>query len=285
MAKHGRKKLRRFELIELWVSRLIIWFVVLLVLFPIISIITSSFQKGDAFTTATGLLPDPRFFTFDNYKTLFKEGRFPIWIRNTFLIGAAVGILQVALTVTASYAFSRLKFWGRRNGIRTLLLLQMMPAFVSLAAIQFVLFKLGMANLFGFLLVTTGASAWSIWLLKGYIDSIPRDLDEAAKVDGCNDWEVFVKIILPLSVPMIAILFLFAFMGIFNEFIMSSAILKDPNDWLLAQGLKSFSANAYSTNWGKLSAAVVLTCVPLASIWVFAQKYVQSGLTRGAVKG
>lgn len=284
MARRARRKLRRFEVTQLWVSRGIIWVAIALVLFPILSIVVASFQKGDYFT-AHQLLPDPRFFTLDNYRVLFREGRFPIWLRNTLLVGTAVGILQIAVTLTASYAFSRLRFWGRRNGIRTLMILQMMPSMVSLAAIQFVLFKLNLANLWGFLLTSLGASAWSIWLLKGYIDSIPRDLDEAAKVDGCDEWQVFVRVILPLSIPMLAVLFLFSFIGIFGEFIMSSALLKDQNDWLLAQGLRSFSATAYSTSWGKLSAAVVLTAFPLGLVWMMAQKLVQSGMTRGAVKG
>lgn len=280
-----RKKLPPYERARLWISRVIIWAIILAVLFPLLSVVASSFQKGDAFAVKR-LLPDPKFFTLDNYRELFSgTSRFPIWLRNTLLMGTSVGVLQVAVTLTASYAFSRLRFWGRRNGIRTLMILQMMPSMVSLAAVQFVLFKLGLANLWGFLLSSMGASAWSIWLLKGYIDGIPRDLDEAAKVDGCSDWQVFRLIVLPLSVPMLAVLFLFSFMGVFSEYVMSSALLKNPDHWLMAQGLKSFSANAYSTAWGKLSAAVVVTAFPLAGVWMLAQNLVQSGLTRGAVKG
>jgi arabinogalactan oligomer/maltooligosaccharide transport system permease protein len=148
-----------------------------------------------------------------------------------------------------------------------------------------VVYKLHAANLFGYFVVTAGAGAWSIWLMKGYIDGIPKDLDEAAKVDGCTDWEVFTKIILPLSYPMMAVLFLFSFIGTFSEFVMASALLKRQDQYLLLQGLRTFTANAFSTNWGQLSAAVVLAAFPLAALWMFGQRYVQSGLTRGAVKG
>lgn len=285
--KHSRghrRKLRRFELIELWVSRLIVWVIILLVFFPILSVVTASLQRGDAFYSDS-LLPDPRLFTWDNYRALLKEARFVIWVKNTLFLAITVGVLQVAITVTSSYAFSRLQFWGRRNGIRTLMILQMMPSFVSLAAIQYVLFKLNMANLFGMLLALTGASAWNIWLIKGYMDGLPRELDEAAKVDGCSDWQVFSKIILPLSRPMLAVMFLFSFMGVFGEFIMASAILRQSNDWLLSQGLRSFATSSFSTSWGKFSAAVVLSSIPLATIWMFAQRYIESGLTRGAIKG
>lgn len=280
-----RRRLRRFELVELWVSRMIIWVIIVAVLFPAWSIVVASLQKGGIFTNS--LVPDPNLFTLDNYKWLLTspQSRYPIWIRNTVLMGAAVGFIQVSVTVTSSYAFSRLRFWGRKNGIRFLLLMQMMPSFVSLTAIQYVLFKLDMANLFGFMLVMTGASAWNIWLIKGFMDGLPRDMDEAAKVDGCTDWQVFYKIILPLSRPMLAVMFLFTFMGIFGEFIMSSVLLRAPGDYLLSQGLRTFSTNAFSTNWGRLAAAVVLTSAPIGIVWGFMQKYVESGLTRGAVKG
>lgn len=281
-----RSKLRRFELVELWIARVIIWVFILIMLFPIWSILVASLQKGGVFT-GNALLPDPKLFTWDNYKWLLTnpQSRYLVWLRNTVLIGVTVGMLQVAVTVTSSFAFSRLRFWGRTNGIRFLMLLQMMPSFVSLAAIQYVLYKLDLANLFGFFLVQAGASAWNIWLIKGYMDGLPRDMDEAAKVDGATDWQIFWKIILPLSRPMLAVMFLFTFIGIFSEFVMSSALLRDPNDYLLAQGLRTFQTNAYSTQWGRLTAAVMLTSVPIAVIWGFAQRYVEAGLTRGAIKG
>lgn len=276
-------KLRRFEVIEVWITRLIIWALIIVTFFPILSIITASLQTGDVFY-AGSLLPDPSRFTLNNYKLLLTTTKFPIWIRNTILMGATVGILQVGITVLSSFAFSRLRFPGRTNGIRALLLLQMMPNYVSIAAIQYVLFKLNMGNLWGLLLVLTGASAYNIWLIKGYMDGLPKELDEAARVDGCTDWQVFYKVILPLARPMLAVMFLMTFVGIFNEYIMSRALLKSPNDMLLAQGLQTFSTQ-FSTKWGQFAAATVLSCVPLAIIWGFSQKYVESGLTRGAVKG
>lgn len=279
-----RKKLRRFELIQVWITRAVIWFILLLTFYPILSIVTASFQKGSAFY-AESLFPRPELFTLENYASLLREGNFLKWIRNTVFIGVSAGVLQVTVTVTSAYAFSRLRFWGRSNGIRVLLLLQMMPSFVSVAAIQFALFKLNMANLLGYLLIQTGASAWNIWLIKGYMDGLPRDMDEAAKVDGCTDWQVFRKIILPLSRPMLAVMFLFTFMGVFGEFIMASVILREPEQYLITQGLRTFSTNAFSTAWTKFSAAVVMTCVPISAIWMYAQRYIESGLTRGAVKG
>ncbi|HWI66004.1 MAG TPA: ABC transporter permease subunit [Symbiobacteriaceae bacterium] len=276
-------KLRKFEVVELWITRLIIWFIIVIVFFPIMSIVTASLQTGDVFYSDS-LLPDISRFTIENYRLLLTNTKYLIWIKNTVLVGIGVGLLQVAVTVTSSYAFSRLKFPGRKNGIRALMLLQMMPSYVSIAAIQYVLFKLDLANLFGLFLVFLGASAYNIWLIKGYMDGLPRELDEAAKVDGCTEWQVFYKIILPLARPMLAVMFLLTFVGIFNEFIMAAALLKRPDDMLLAQGLKTF-ATQYSTKWGQFAAATVLSCVPLAIIWGFSQKYIEAGLTKGAVKG
>jgi arabinogalactan oligomer/maltooligosaccharide transport system permease protein len=283
-ASESGRKLRRFEVIELWITRIIIWCVILVVFMPIVSIVTASLQSGDAFYSES-LLPDPSRFTLDNYRALLTQTKFLTWVKNTLVVAVSVGALQVLITALASYAFSRLHFAWRKNGIRALLLLQMMPSYVSIAAVQYVLFKLDLANLFGLLLVSLGASAYNIWLIKGYMDGLPRELDEAAKVDGCTDWQVFYKVILPLSRPMLAVMFLLTFVGIFNEYIMASALLKRPDDMLLAQGLKTFTQNSFSTNWGKFSAAVVLSCVPLGIIWGFSQKYIESGLTKGAVKG
>lgn len=283
MIRH-RKKLRRFETVSVWTTRVVVWVLLLLTFYPVASILTASLQKGSAFS-ATSLLPRADMFTLDNYAHVLFKTRYLLWIRNTVLVGIVVGILQVSVTVTSSYAFSRLRFWGRTNGIRVLLLLQMMPSFVAVAAIQYSLAKLNLLNIFGFILVQLGASAWNIWLIKGYMDGLPREMDEAAKVDGCTDWQVFWKIILPLSRPMMAVMFLFTFIGVFGEFIMASVVLRDPNEYLITQGLRTFSTNAFSTAWPQFSAAVVMTCIPIAAIWMFSQRYIESGLTRGAVKG
>lgn len=278
------RRMRRFEVVQLWFDRLFVWVTILLVFIPILSIVTASLQTGDVFFSES-LLPNPSRFTFANYVYLFEKTAFPTWMKNTVVMGIAVGAIQVFITAVGAFAFSRLSFWGRKNGIRALMILQMMPSFVSLAAIQFVLFKFSMGNLLGLLLVFTGASAYNIWLVKGYMDGLPRDLDEAARVDGATDWQVFVRVIMPLARPMLAVMFLFTFMGIYSEFIMSSAILKNPNDLMLAQGLRLFIQDKFSTNWGRFAAGVVVSSVPLGIIWAFAQKYVEAGLTRGAIKG
>jgi arabinogalactan oligomer/maltooligosaccharide transport system permease protein len=159
-----RPKLRRFEVVQLWFDRLVDWIMIALIFIPILSIVTASVQTGDVFFSER-ILPDPSRLTFINYAQLFTKTRFLTWVKNTVIMDTAVGVCQVAITALAAFAFSRLRFWGRKGGIQTLLLLQMMPNFVSLAAIQFALFKLDLANLVGLLLVFTGASAYNIWLV------------------------------------------------------------------------------------------------------------------------
>jgi arabinogalactan oligomer / maltooligosaccharide transport system permease protein len=284
MAKREKRRLRRFEIAQLWFDRLMVWLMIVIVLVPVLSIVTASLQSGDAFFSDS-ILPDPKRFTWSNYSYLFAKTKFPVWMKNTILMGIMVGVVQVAITALSSYAFSRLRFWGRKGGIQALLILQMMPNFVAIAGFQFALFKLNIANFMGLFMVFTGASVYNIWLVKGYMDGLPKELDEAARVDGATDWLVFVKVILPLARPMLAVMFLFAFIGIYSEFAMSNAILKSPNDMMIAQGLRGFVNNNFSTQWGRFSAAVIVSSVPLAVIWGFAQKYVEAGLTRGAIKG
>jgi arabinogalactan oligomer/maltooligosaccharide transport system permease protein len=285
-AVRGRR-MRPGERTGLWVTRVVVWFVVLLVYFPIWSILVASLLAGGAFST-THFFPDKP--TLDNYAEVLTcpgaQRCFPLWLKNTVLIGIIVGIVQVLTIATSAFAFSRLRFWGRRYGIAALWVIQTMPTFMALPAIFGILVLLGLDNNFwGLVLINLGTSVFFVWLMKGYLDGIPRELDEAAAVDGATTWQTFWRIIIPLSRPMLAVLFLFNFMAPFGEYIVTSLVNKDPDLYTIPIGLKLFVQNAFATRWGVFSAAVLLTAVPLAIIWGVGQRYVQSGLTRGAVKG
>jgi arabinogalactan oligomer/maltooligosaccharide transport system permease protein len=135
------------------------------------------------------------------------------------------------------------------------------------------------------IILLAGGSAYNIWLLKGFIDSLPRELDEAAMVDGASHWQVFKKIIIPLSTPMLAVIFLFSFIGVYSEFIMTSALMKDGGNQTIATGLRSFINNQFSAHWTQFSAAAVMASIPVAVIFMILQKFIAKGLTSGAVKG
>ena len=278
-----KKKLRPAELRDLWLSRVVIWIFILITLFPIFSIVSASLNKGDTFFSTTLL---PQQFTLDNYRKVLTETDFPIWVKNSLILCSSVAVLQLVITVTGAYAFSRMKFKGRKNGLMSLLILQMFPSSMALPAIIGVCYRMNLLDQFWALIVLlAGGSAYNIWLLKGFIDSLPRELDEAAMVDGASHWQVFKKIILPLSKPMLAVIFLFSFIGVYSEFIMTSALMKNGENQTLATGLRSFINNQFSAHWTQFSAAAIMASIPVAVIFMILQKFIAKGLTAGAVKG
>ncbi|SNX54819.1 arabinogalactan oligomer / maltooligosaccharide transport system permease protein [Thermoanaerobacterium sp. RBIITD] len=276
-------KMRPNERVTLWVSRIIIWAFIIIILFPVAWVVGASLGKGDAFFSGTIF---PKQLSFQNYIDLFSKTQLLAWIKNSLILCFGVAIIQSILTSTSSYAFSRMKFVGRKNGLMILLLLQMFPTFMALPAIYGILAKLNLLdNLYVFILVLAGGSAFNIWLLKGYIDGLPKELDEAALVDGASYWQIFVKIILPLTTPMLVVIFLFSFIGTYSEFILSSAVLKSPESYTVALGLQRFINNQFSAHWTLFAAASVVASLPLVILFMALQRYLQQGLAAGAVKG
>ena len=277
------KKMRPAEKRALWISRIFIWLMILVVLFPIFSIVTASMAKGEAFTQ-TSLLP--KAWTLENYKKVLTETNFLIWLKNSIIVCTATAIIQLLLTVPMAFAFSRMKFWGRKKGLMMLLLLQMFPTAMALPAILSLAYKWnGMDHLITLIIIGTGASAYNIWLLKGAIDSIPKELTEAAYVDGATTWQTFLTIILPLLRNMLLVIFLFSFIGSYSEFVFASALLKEPESLTLAVGMQQFITNNFSANWTQYSAAAIMASIPIVIFASATQKYMAEGLTAGSVKG
>jgi arabinogalactan oligomer/maltooligosaccharide transport system permease protein len=275
--------MRAYDRFNLWVSRVIIWFLIVIMMLPLYWVITASLQTGEAFFSEK-LVPTE--ITFENYAKVLNETDFPTWLKNSLLLSFGVASLQVIVTAISAYAFSRMRFYGRKYGLMTLLILQMFPNFMAMSAIFGMLAKLDlMDNLWALMLVMAGGSAFNIWLMKGYLDALPRDIDEAATVDGANHWQIFWRIILPLSLPMLAVIFLFSFIGVYAEYILSSLLLKSPENLTLAVGLQQFIKNQFAANWTAFAAAAVLACVPIVVIFMLLQRYIASGLVAGSVKG
>ncbi len=283
LAIKSKRTMAPGELTFAWISRVVIWLVILLMIIPIWFVIEASFNPSNSYFTVTVFPPHASFY---NYVQLFTTTQFGVWVRNSLIVGLTVGIGQVLLTATSAFAFSRLRFWGRKYGLMTLLILQMFPNFLAIAAIYTGLSKLGMMdNLGSYILVMLGGSAFNIWLLKGYFDSVPRDLDEAAIIDGANSWQRFVQILLPLAVPMLVVIFLFTLMGAFSEYILAGTILQSPQNYTLGVGLYGLISGQFAKNWGEFAAAALLSALPLAVIFGLLQRYVASGLVAGSVKG
>lgn len=279
----NKKRLTKSEKRVALLSRIVIWIMIAIVMFPIIAVVSASMEDGQAFTQSS-LLPET--WTLKNYKAVLTETDFLIWVKNTVIISLTVALIQLFLTIPSAFAFSRLKFWGRKNGLMMLLLLQMFPAAMALPAILGIAYKLNaMDNIWALVIIQCGGSAYNIWLMKGFIDGIPKELTEAAYMDGATTFQTFIQVILPLTKNMLIVIFLFSFIGSYSEFVFASALLKDPTTQTIATGLKGFITGQFSANWTQYSAAAIMACVPIVFLFTISQKYIADGLVSGSVKG
>lgn len=277
-----KKKLRPDEIRTAWVGRVFLWFMILITLFPIVAVVSASMAKGNAFTQTTFF---PAEWTLDNYIKVIEKTQFLLWVRNSLFISTIVAIVQLLLSVPAAFAFSKLRFWGRKNGLMSLLILQMFPTTMALPAIMGIVFTYNLTNKpWVLILILAGGSAYNIWLLKGAVDGIPDELVEAAYIDGASKFKVFLSIILPLLRNMLIVIFLFAFIGAYSEFMFTSAILKNANVQTITTGLQKFITNNFSANWTQYSASAVMAALPIVVIFMIFQKYIASGLVSGSVK-
>lgn len=282
MAK-SHKKLAAYERRTLWISRVIIWIAIVVILFPALWIVMSSFSAGDSFFLSS-LFPDK--FSTEHYVELFQETDFLLWVWNSVKLCFAVAIIQLTLTALAAYSFSRMRFTGRKYGLMSLLVLQVFPNSMAISGYYILLYQFGLVdNMIALILVLAGGSAFQIWLLKSYMDGIPKELDEAAMVDGAGHFTVFRKIILPLAAPQLAVIFLFSVIATYSEYVISSVFLQTPGNMTLALGLQSFISDQFAAHWTLFSAAAVLSSLPIMIVFMALQRYIQNGLVAGGVKG
>ena len=268
---------------SLFLSRLIIWVTIVIVMFPALWIIMASLSKGDSFFS-TSLFPDE--FSLVNYTRLFAETNFGLWVFNSLKMCFLVAIIQLLLPTTAAYAFARIRFPGRSKGLMTVLVLQVFPSSMALAGYYVIIYKFGLVNnLIAIVFVLAAGSAYNVWLLKTYMDGIPKELDESAFVDGAGHLTTFLKIILPLAAPQIAVIFIFSFIATYSEYVISSVFLQTPDSYTLAIGLQSFIGDQFNAHWTMFAAAAVLASVPVMVIFMLLQKFIQGGLVSGGVKG
>lgn len=261
-------------------------------LFPLYLVVISSFNPTGSLKITSFI---PTEISFINYKKLFNDPTIPylVWMKNTVVISSVVAVLSVVIGASSAFAFSRLKFKGKKIGIQLLFLIQMFPAILALSAVYVIMERvynfapaLGLGTQPGLLLVYLGgAMGVNIWLLKGFVDSIPMELDEAAKVDGASAMQTYWQIFIPLAAPILAVVSLLSFIGTFNEFILARLFLIDMNSRTVAVGLQSFIGGQYSQNWGAFAAGSIIASVPIVIIFLSLQKYIISGLTAGSVKG
>jgi len=261
-------------------------------LFPIVYVVSAAFNPIPSLSTATVV---PEGVTLDNFRAILTNERepYPNWYLNTMIIATATAVTTVLLGALAAYAFSRFRFKGRRMGMLALLLIQMFPQFLAVVAIYLIMLEVsdvfpavGLNTRSGLMLVYLGgALGVNAWLLKGFFDSIPHELDESARVDGATPAQIFWGIILPLGAPVLAVIGLLSFISTLNEFIIASQLLQAPDKYTLPVGLFGFISDEFGQEWGPFCAGVVLAALPVVLIFIVLQRWIVSGLTQGSVKG
>jgi arabinogalactan oligomer / maltooligosaccharide transport system permease protein len=267
-------------------------FTVLFSLFPLYLVVISSFNPTGSLQIDSFI---PTQFSLKNYEALFTSPLIPFmrWMGNSILIAGLVAVLSVVIGAASAFAFSRLRFKGKKSALELLLLVQMFPAILAIAAVFVIMERIytfapgiGLGTQAGLMLVYLGgAMGVNIWLLKGFVDSIPAEIDEAAKIDGASPMQIYWQIFLPLATPVLAVVTLLSFIGTFNEFILASLFLTDMDSRTIAVGLQQFIGGQYSQNWGAFAAGSILASIPIVIIFLSLQRYIVSGLTAGSIKG
>jgi arabinogalactan oligomer/maltooligosaccharide transport system permease protein len=253
-------------------------------MWPVLEVASISLRPGDQLRTPEWRLI-PEDWTLASYRELFVSQPFLRWLGNSLLVATGVTATGVALASIGGYAFSRFRFVGRQAMMISILTTQMFPATMLLLPLYLMIAKLGLANTFlglSFFYVST-ALPFCIWQMKGFYDTIPRSLEEAARIDGCTPWQSFRQVILPLAVPGLVITALFSFMTAWSEYIVAAQVLQDRDLFTLPLGLKSFQASM-STQWGLYAAASLLVSAPVVVVFVLLSRYLTAGLTLGSVK-
>jgi len=264
---------------------------VIYAVFPLIYVLSASLS-------ASGRLGDNRLFrtiSLANYQELLTSGNYPYlaWFTNTLIIGLTTSMITVFMGSAAAYAFSRFRFTGRRAGLASLLVIQMFPQLLAFIAIFLLLLTfrdvfpvIGLNTRLGLILVYLGgALGVNTFLMYGFFNTVPREIDEAAKIDGASHSRIFLTIVLRLVAPVLAVVGLLSFVGTFSEYLIASLVLQDVPKQTLAVGLFQFISQQHSERWGMFAAGSILAAIPVVVLFQFLQRYIVAGLTSGSVKG
>ena len=305
--------IRRGKRLALAFRLLVALLMLIFALGPVVWIISASFNPTNSLVGQPLIPPNP---TLGNYTALWNDelNPFPVWLWNSLMLATITTVVAVMISTLAAYAFSRFRFGSRQTLLRSILLIQVFPNFLNMVALFLILQQFGFVTLqkerlqmralsqsfFGFpmvpyiglnthagllLLYLGGALGVNTWLTKGYFDSIPRDLDEAAKMDGASHWQTFSRVIMPLVRPILVVVGLLTFIGVYSEYVLARIILTDKYLYTMAVGLNLFSQNQYAGRWGVFCAGAIIAALPVVVLFMIFQRYLDGGLTTGAVKG
>jgi ABC-type maltose transport system permease subunit len=261
-------------------------------LFPVVYVIGTSLNPSGTLQTSQIIPTNP---TLDNYRSLLTSQTNPFlrWMANSLLVSTITALLTVALCSLAAYSFSRFRWKSRKRLLQGLLLSQVFPNILAIVAVFLMLQQLGrhfpmfgLNTLGGLILVYLGgAIGFNTWLMKGFFDTVPRDLDESAMLDGASAWQTFTTIILPLVRPVLAVIFMLSFIGTYGDFLMARVLLTNTQQYTVAVGLSLFIGQQFGQRWGEFAAGAVIASIPTMILFYISQSQLQGGLTSGAVKG
>lgn len=258
-------------------------------IFPIVYIVSASLSTSGTLTGSNDLFAT---VTGANYSAL-GDTKFWTWVVNTLFIGTTTAVGTVLMGAAAAYAFSRFRFTGRRVGLTSLLVIQMFPQLLAFVAVFLLLLSLGnVVPVLGLnsrvaliMVYLGGALGVNTFLMYGFFNTIPKELDEAAKIDGATHGQIYWTIILRLVAPVLAVVGLLSFISAFSDFLLAKLVLQSESNWTLAVGLYAWVSDQLSANWGLFAAGAVISAIPVIVLFIFLQKYIVSGLTAGSVKG
>jgi len=279
--------------IRLFVAVILIFFAI----FPVLWIISASLDISQSLATQSLI---PKKAGFNNYRDLFGMNPdyqfgnlyYWKWVWNSIKIATISTVLSIGITTMAAYAFSRLRFAGRITLLKAILLIQVFPTLLSLVAIYLLIFQageiipqLGLNTHLGLILVYLGGSMGiNIWLMKGFMDTIPRAIDESGMVDGASHFQIFWTLLLPLLRPILVVTGILSFIGTYGDFLMARILLNDPAKYTLMVGLQIFTAGQFDKKWGVFAAGALIGALPIMIIYLLLQDQIAGGLTQGAVK-
>jgi arabinogalactan oligomer/maltooligosaccharide transport system permease protein len=267
-------------------------FLIIFSIFPILWVLSASINPTGSLATQKLIPENPG---LDNYRALLTSGEFPFWkwFGNSLKIASITAVLSLAITTTAAYAFSRFRFRGRQTMLKGILLIQVFPALLALVATFLMISQIG--DVIPFIGLNThaslilvylgGAMGINIWLMKGFLDTIPRDIDESAMVEGATDWQIFTRLILPLLRPILVVIGILNYINIYGEFVLARVLLKSNEQYTLMVGLQIFAGAQFDQRWGMFAAGALIGALPIMIIYLVLQDQIVGGLTTGAVKG
>lgn len=229
----------------------------------------------------------PKEFTLDNYKAVFFDEPIMLWLKNSLILAMITLLLSLGTGIPAAYVFSRKNFPGRKAILRMLILLYAFPSLLSMTALYKLMSPMGLINTKpGLIIVYTGTEAvFALWNMKGYFDTIPYDIEEAAMIDGANPMQIVWRIVLPLAKPTIAVTAMMVLIYVWNEYIFAVNFMTGSDTYTLAAGLYSLQATEMSGNWPIFAAASIVVSIPILAVFFSLQKNMTTGLTSGGVKG